>query len=59
MRSANAGITRAGAARRTDRGTLAEILRINIVGPFLAIKHALPHMAPQKYGSIVCPVSAD
>src|ERR1700676_4702041 len=29
-----------------------EILRINLIGPFLAIKHATPHMIKQKYGSI-------
>src|SRR5499427_2806804 len=30
-----------------------EILRINLIGPFLAIKHAIPHMVKQQYGSIV------
>src|SRR6202165_4927350 len=30
-----------------------EILRINLIGPFLAIKHAMPHMIAQKSGSIV------
>jgi NAD(P)-dependent dehydrogenase (short-subunit alcohol dehydrogenase family) len=34
-----------------------EILRINLIGPFLAIKHAMPHMIRQKYGSIVCTAS--
>jgi NAD(P)-dependent dehydrogenase (short-subunit alcohol dehydrogenase family) len=34
-----------------------EILRINLIGPFLAIKHAMPHMIAQKYGSIVCTAS--
>jgi NAD(P)-dependent dehydrogenase (short-subunit alcohol dehydrogenase family) len=34
-----------------------EILRINLIGPFLAIKHAIPHMIAQKYGSIVCTAS--
>ncbi|HEV7821591.1 MAG TPA: SDR family oxidoreductase [Burkholderiales bacterium] len=34
-----------------------EILRINLIGPFLAIKHAMPHMIKQKYGSIVCTAS--
>src|ERR1700721_607034 len=32
-----------------------EILRINLIGPFLAIKHLMPHMIKQKYGSIFCP----
>ena len=34
-----------------------EVLRINLIGPFLAIKHAMPHMIKQKYGSIVCTAS--
>ncbi len=34
-----------------------EVLRINLIGPFLAIKHAMPHMIRQKSGSIVCTAS--
>src|SRR5476651_668660 len=34
-----------------------EILRINLIGPFLAIKHAIPHMIKQKSGAIVCTAS--
>jgi NAD(P)-dependent dehydrogenase (short-subunit alcohol dehydrogenase family) len=34
-----------------------EILRINLIGPFLAIKYSMPHMIQQKYGSIVCTAS--
>jgi NAD(P)-dependent dehydrogenase (short-subunit alcohol dehydrogenase family) len=34
-----------------------EILRINLIGPFLAVKHAMQHMIKQKYGSIVCTAS--
>jgi len=34
-----------------------KILRINLIGPFLAIKYAMPHMIKQKYGSIVCTAS--
>jgi NAD(P)-dependent dehydrogenase (short-subunit alcohol dehydrogenase family) len=34
-----------------------EILRINLIGPFLAIKYAMPHMIKQQYGSIVCTAS--
>src|SRR6266446_6863536 len=30
-----------------------EVLRINLIGPFLAIKYAMPHMIKQKSGSIV------
>ena len=34
-----------------------EVLRINLIGPFLAIKHSMPHMIKQHYGSIVCTAS--
>lgn len=34
-----------------------EILRVNLIGPFLAIKHATPHMVKQGYGSVVCTAS--
>ena len=34
-----------------------EILRINLIGPFLAVKYAMPQMIKQKYGSIVCTAS--
>jgi NAD(P)-dependent dehydrogenase (short-subunit alcohol dehydrogenase family) len=34
-----------------------EVLRVNLIGPFLAIKHAAPHMAAQGHGSIVCTAS--
>ncbi|MCW5751643.1 MAG: SDR family oxidoreductase [Alphaproteobacteria bacterium] len=34
-----------------------EILRINLIGPFLAIRHGAPHMIRQKRGSIVCTAS--
>jgi NAD(P)-dependent dehydrogenase (short-subunit alcohol dehydrogenase family) len=34
-----------------------EVLRINLIGPFLAIKHAMPHMIRQKSGAIVCTAS--
>jgi NAD(P)-dependent dehydrogenase (short-subunit alcohol dehydrogenase family) len=34
-----------------------EILRINLIGPFLAIKHAAPHMIAQNKGSIVLTAS--
>src|SRR3984957_1256379 len=30
-----------------------EVLRVNLIGPFLAIKYAMPHMIRQKSGSIV------
>ena len=34
-----------------------EVLRINLIGPFLAIKHSMPHMIKQKSGSIVLTAS--
>ena len=34
-----------------------EILRVNLIGPFLAIKHAAPHMIAQGHGSIICTAS--
>ena len=34
-----------------------EVLRVNLIGPFLAIKHAAPHMIRQRAGSIVATAS--
>lgn len=34
-----------------------EILRVNLIGPFLAIKHVVPLMVAQKNGAIVCTAS--
>ena len=34
-----------------------EILRVNLIGPFLAIRHAAPHMIKQGQGAIVCTAS--
>src|SRR5262245_25738144 len=34
-----------------------EILRINLIGTFLAVKHAMPQMIKQGHGSIVCTAS--
>jgi NAD(P)-dependent dehydrogenase (short-subunit alcohol dehydrogenase family) len=34
-----------------------EVLRINLIGPFLAIKHSIPHMVQQGSGAIVCTAS--
>src|ERR1700753_3915692 len=34
-----------------------EILRINLIGPFLAVKHSIPHMTKQGFGAIVCTAS--
>lgn len=34
-----------------------EILRVNLIGPFLAIKHAAPYMKARGGGSIICTAS--
>jgi NAD(P)-dependent dehydrogenase (short-subunit alcohol dehydrogenase family) len=34
-----------------------EILRINLIGPFLAVKYSIPHMTKQGFGSIICTAS--
>ena len=34
-----------------------EILRVNLIGPFLAVKYAIPHMIKQQRGAIVCTAS--
>ena len=34
-----------------------EILRVNLIGPFLAIKHSIPHMIKQASGAILCTAS--
>ena len=34
-----------------------EILRVNLIGPFLAIKHTMPHLIKQGHGAIVCTAS--
>ena len=34
-----------------------EVLRVNLIGPFLAVKHAIPHMTRRQHGAIVCTAS--
>jgi len=34
-----------------------EVLRVNLIGPFLAIKHVVPLMVSAKRGSIICTAS--
>jgi NAD(P)-dependent dehydrogenase (short-subunit alcohol dehydrogenase family) len=55
---ANAGVT--GSARTvadTSPEQFQEVLRINLLGPFLAIKYGAPLIAKQGKGSIVCTAS--
>jgi NAD(P)-dependent dehydrogenase (short-subunit alcohol dehydrogenase family) len=55
---ANAGIS--GGLASISEQTVdewAEILRINLIGPFLAIKYAAPVMARRGGGSIICTAS--
>jgi NAD(P)-dependent dehydrogenase (short-subunit alcohol dehydrogenase family) len=55
---ANAGISGGLATlETTDVAQFLEILRVNLIGPFLAIKHASPHMRTQGKGSIICTAS--
>ncbi|MFI5307189.1 MAG: SDR family NAD(P)-dependent oxidoreductase [Polyangiales bacterium] len=55
---ANAGISGGLATlETTDVAQFLEILRVNLIGPFLAIKHAAPHMQKQGKGSIICTAS--
>lgn len=56
---ANAGVSGVGGAPFFEQSPdhWMEILRINLVGPFLAIKHAGPIMVKQGKGSIVCTAS--
>lgn len=55
---ANAGISGgfASIAEQTA-ADWAEILRINLIGPFLAIKHGAPHLKARGGGSIICTAS--
>ena len=55
---ANAGIS-GGWATITDQTAQdwAEILRVNLIGPFLAIKYAAPVIARRGGGSIICTAS--
>lgn len=55
---ANAGIS-GGMANifDTDVALIAEVLRVNLIGPFLAIKHGAPHIAARGGGAIVLTAS--
>ena len=55
---ANAGIS-GGLAGIFEQSSAdwEEILRVNLIGPFLAIKYAAPHMKARGGGSIVCTAS--
>jgi NAD(P)-dependent dehydrogenase (short-subunit alcohol dehydrogenase family) len=55
---ANAGIS-GGMANifDTDVALITEVLRVNLVGPFLAIKHAAPRIAERGQGAIILTAS--
>jgi len=55
---ANAGIS-GGLAGIFEQSSAdwEEILRVNLIGPFLAIKYAAPHMKTRGGGSIICTAS--
>lgn len=55
---ANAGITGGMVPwQEQTAAQWAEVLRVNLIGPFLAIKHAAPVMAAKGKGSIICTAS--
>jgi NAD(P)-dependent dehydrogenase (short-subunit alcohol dehydrogenase family) len=55
---ANAGISgKSYGFQDTSVETFQEILRVNLIGPFLAIKHSVPHLTKSGKGSIVCTAS--
>ena len=55
---ANAGIS-GGFASISEQTAedWSEILRVNLIGPFLAIKHGAPHLKARGGGSIICTAS--
>ena len=55
---ANAGIS-GGMANifDTDVALITEVLRVNLIGPFLAVKHAAPEIAKRGQGAIVLTAS--
>ena len=55
---ANAGIS-GGMANifDTDVSLITEVLRVNLIGPYLAIKHAAPRIADRGHGAIVLTAS--
>jgi NAD(P)-dependent dehydrogenase (short-subunit alcohol dehydrogenase family) len=55
---ANAGIS-GGLAGLFEQSSTdwQEVLRVNLIGPFLAIKYAAPHMKARGGGSIICTAS--
>jgi len=55
---ANAGISGGGTPMdEIDAAFWMEVLRINLIGPFLAIKHASPILRAKGKGSIICTAS--
>jgi NAD(P)-dependent dehydrogenase (short-subunit alcohol dehydrogenase family) len=55
---ANAGISGGySPLEQTTVELFQEVLRVNLIGPFLAIKHAAPVLTKQGGGSIVCTAS--
>ncbi|MEY4863358.1 MAG: hypothetical protein RLZ51_1453 [Pseudomonadota bacterium] len=55
---ANAGVSGGGVPITEQSIELwQDVLRVNLIGPFLAIKHAGAHMVAQGRGSIICTAS--
>lgn len=51
--AACAGITAAGATHELELSTWEKIVRVNLTGTFLTLKHALPHLMAAGGGAIV------
>lgn len=56
---ANAGITggEAGSVLEASVESWTEVLRVNLIGPFLAIKHGAPEIMKRGGGAIICTAS--
>jgi 3-oxoacyl-[acyl-carrier protein] reductase len=49
----NAGISKSEMSWKAEKDNWEDTMAINLTGPFLVTKHALPHMREQKFGRII------
>lgn len=49
----NAGISKSEISWKAEKVSWEDTMAINLTGPFLVTKHALPHMRDQKFGRII------
>jgi NAD(P)-dependent dehydrogenase (short-subunit alcohol dehydrogenase family) len=54
---ANAGVLSVGAIEDLTRAELEETLGVNVVGSFLTLKHAVPHLRAAGGGTLLCTAS--